>query len=72
MLQVGLERGKATAQDLVAALDLLGVKEGQTFVVMSERHRNELVRETGRQMADEGARGGTSGVPPRADGKLGG
>lgn len=72
MLQVGLVRGKAKAADLIAALDALGVKEGQAFVVMSERHRNELVRETGRQMYEEGARGGTSGVPPRADGKLGG
>jgi hypothetical protein len=42
MSSVRLVRGEATRDDLSQALDRLGVHHGESFVVMSVRHRDEL------------------------------
>lgn len=42
MKSIRLERGLARPSDLAKALDRLGVRQGECFVVMSVRHRDEL------------------------------
>jgi hypothetical protein len=42
MRAITLERGTARPHDLSEALDMLGVKEGENFVVMAESWRDDL------------------------------